>query len=164
MSELQAKRLCFEYKENESDEHSYYRNGQTVSGIPVYWYHRVEDVPKAFSIYLAHEFFDALPVHKFQQVDGKWQEILIDIDHSKENAFRFISSKSATPMLQLFLNRPETKEVLSGRSYVEYSAETDKTVEVLVNRIEEDGGIGLIVDYGHFGDKGDTFRVSIFLF
>lgn len=31
----------------------------------------------------------------------------------------------------------------------------------LAQRLEEDGGIALIADYGHTGDKTDTFRVSL---
>lgn len=30
--------------------------------------------------------------------------------------------------------------------------------------MEEDGGITLIIDYGHDGDKTDTFRVCFWIF
>jgi NADH dehydrogenase [ubiquinone] 1 alpha subcomplex assembly factor 7 len=39
---------------------------QSKYGAPVTWYTRLADVPRAFSIFIAHEFFDALPVHKIQ--------------------------------------------------------------------------------------------------
>ena len=34
-------------------------------------------------------------------------------------------------------------------------------VQALSQRISEDGGCALIADYGHDGEKGDTFRVII---
>ena len=43
-----------------------YRQEVTKYGAQVSWYRALEDVPKGLSIYLAHEFLDALPVHKFQ--------------------------------------------------------------------------------------------------
>lgn len=45
------------------------------------------------------------------------------------------------------------------RTHVEISPESGEIVRHIAERLEEDGGIGLIVDYGHFGTKGDTFRV-----
>ena len=33
------------------------------------------------------------------------------------------------------------------------------TVEEISKRIANDGGFGLIADYGHSGEKSDTFRV-----
>lgn len=40
--------------------------GETVSGIKVYWYNDLKKVPKNFSWYIAHEFFDVMPIHKFE--------------------------------------------------------------------------------------------------
>ena len=39
---------------------------QSKHSVPVSWYDQLPDVPDAFSIYIAHEFFDALPIHKIQ--------------------------------------------------------------------------------------------------
>lgn len=158
---MQAKRLCFQHTETPKemlDSVPYYRKGESVSGIEIFWYRQLEQVPKSFSIYLAHEFFDALPIHKFQQNDKNWREILIDVDKAKDN-FQFVSSAAVTPMLGLFLTRPWiNRDKLSG--HIEYSADTEQTIDIIANRIEEDGGFGLIVDYGHSGERGDTFRVS----
>ncbi|KAF7231408.1 protein arginine methyltransferase NDUFAF7, mitochondrial isoform X2 [Nothobranchius furzeri] len=48
------------------EEDPVYRHGTTAAGLPVSWYRCLEDVPAGFSIFVAHEFFDSLPVHKFQ--------------------------------------------------------------------------------------------------
>lgn len=161
LSQLQATRLCCKFEEwQPTDEKRHYKFGETISGIKTYWYNQIEDVPKGFSIYLAHEFFDALPVHKFQKVDGKLREVLVDIDQGAENRFRFVISKSETPMLKLYLNRPWATNV-SERERVEYSVETERIVDSLAMRIEESGGFALIMDYGGLGENSDTFRVSV---
>ena len=154
LSAAQAKRLCCKHAEVKNEP--FYQQGETISGIRVFWYKRIEDVPKEFSLFLAHEFFDAMPIHKFQLTDGKWREIMVDVDRPTEEGFRFVASKADTPMQRVFLQSP-----LAGRSHshVEFSPETDMIVENLSRRIEEHGGFSLIMDYGHIGDKTDTFRV-----
>ncbi|XP_055302152.1 protein arginine methyltransferase NDUFAF7 homolog, mitochondrial [Sitodiplosis mosellana] len=162
LSELQAKRLCCQHtetKKGDLDSVPYYRKGESVSGIEIFWYREIKHVPKSFSIFLAHEFFDALPIHKFHRTDdNSWQEILIDTDKTEENHFRFVTSNAKTTMLGLFLTRPWIDKDVQLPNDIEYSAETEQTIDVMANRIEENGGFALIMDYGHSGEKGDTFR------
>ena len=43
------------------------------------WHSRLSEVPKGFTFFIANEFFDALPVHKFFR-DAKtrnWHEVLV---------------------------------------------------------------------------------------
>lgn len=153
LSKLQAQRLC--YKHNDVEDQVYYRHGETISGTKVFWYKRIEDVPEEFSIVLAHEFFDALPVHKLQKdEDGVWKEILVDIDpDSQSEKLRYVMSKSQTPISKIF--KPSDDD---SRVCLELNLETEKIVRHLASRFERDGGFGLFMDYGHFGDKSDTFR------
>lgn len=163
LSELQAKRLCCHHKATQKedlDSVPYYRSGESVSGVEIYWYRELSHVPKSFSIYLAHEFFDALPIHKFQKIDDNWREILIDLDGNADDHFRFVTSNSITPMLGVFLTRPWlNKGTLLNQ--IEYSVDTEQIIDVVASRIEEYGGFSLIMDYGHNGEQGDTFRVRI---
>lgn len=158
LSKVQAARLCSKsWDPREVAPH--YKLGETISGIQTAWYNRIDDVPRGFSIFLAHEFFDALPIHKFQKVDGKWREILIDIDPSANNGLRYVRANNETPMLQLYLNRPWASNV-HRKVHAEYSVETEKIVDNMALRIDESGGFALIMDYGGLGDNPDTFRVS----
>merc|ERR1719384_1995890 len=53
------------------------------------WHSRLSEVPKGFTFFIANEFFDALPVHKFFR-DPKtrnWQEILVAINDKEELSF-----------------------------------------------------------------------------
>lgn len=43
---------------------------QPAAGVQVRWHRSLETVASdAPAIYIAHEFFDALPVHQFQRTD-----------------------------------------------------------------------------------------------
>lgn len=153
LSEVQAQSLTGEdSKAADNENDPVYRRGTTKTGHPVYWYRGMEDVPRGFSIYLAHEFFDALPIHKFQKTDKGWREILIDIDPQVANKLRFVLAPSATLASSTLLQADEERE------HVEVCPEGGVLVQRLTNRISEDGGAVLIADYGHAGDKTDTFR------
>lgn len=64
LSQIQAKTLVVDNVE--ANDASPYQRGESMSGIPVHWYKSLEEVPRQFSCVIAHEFFDALPIHKFQ--------------------------------------------------------------------------------------------------
>lgn len=152
LSKLQAQRLC--YKHNDVEHQVYYRHGETISGTKVYWYKQIEDVPEEFSIILAHEFFDALPFHKLQKDEnGLWKEILVDIDPDHPEQLRLVISKAQTPISKIFKQSDDDSRVC-----LEYNLETEKIVRHIASRFERDGGFGLFMDYGHFGEKSDTFR------
>ena len=76
LANMQSDRLVAvgnDYSVNDSDvyvkdkQHSHaYMRKATKFGCDVSWYRSLADVPFGRSIFLAHEFLDALPVHKFQ--------------------------------------------------------------------------------------------------
>lgn len=45
------------------------------------------------------------------------------------------------------------------RTHLEVSPVGGVVIQELANRIAQDGGFSLITDYGHDGEKTDTFRV-----
>ncbi|KAH8277448.1 hypothetical protein KR026_011116 [Drosophila bipectinata] len=156
LSKIQAQRFCYTHQTLQEDTQlPHYQTGTTASGTKAFWHRRLEDVPQGFSLVLAHEFFDALPVHKLQWLDGQWQEVLIDVASKEEDqtGFRYVLSRSQTPVSRVFQPLPGEK-----RSCLEYSIETERQVGLLSERIKRDGGIALIMDYGHSGEKTDTFR------
>ena len=83
------------------------------------FHHRLDQVPKEFSFFIAHEFFDALPIHKFVRVppseddvhatenssggdaknatNAKWREVLVDVDEKED--LRFVRARHPTPGL-----------------------------------------------------------------
>ncbi|XP_067844804.1 protein arginine methyltransferase NDUFAF7, mitochondrial isoform X2 [Heptranchias perlo] len=129
-----------------------YKMGTTKTGLPISWYRDLQDVPKGFSFYLAHEFFDVLPIHKFQKTKQGWREILIDIEPKAPKKLRFVLAPSGTLASKTLIQRNDE------RDHVEICPEAGVIIQSLASRITEDGGAALIADYGHNGTKTDTFR------
>uniref|UniRef100_A0A1A8BKF9 Protein arginine methyltransferase NDUFAF7 n=1 Tax=Nothobranchius kadleci TaxID=1051664 RepID=A0A1A8BKF9_NOTKA len=134
------------------EEDPVYRHGTTAAGLPVSWYRCLEDVPAGFSIFVAHEFFDSLPVHKFQRTEKGWREVLVDVDPEDSGKLRFVVSPGPTLASATLVQANER------RDHIEVCAEGGVIVQQLARRILNDGGAVLIMDYGHDGTKTDTFR------
>uniref|UniRef100_A0A3P8NZ84 Protein arginine methyltransferase NDUFAF7 n=1 Tax=Astatotilapia calliptera TaxID=8154 RepID=A0A3P8NZ84_ASTCA len=151
LSLLQAQNLTGNRsQEADAEDDLVYRRGETEAGLPVSWYRRLDDVPTGFSIFVAHEFFDALPIHKFQ--DGERLEGGVG-GHRPREAGHAEVCRGAGSDPGLDVARADEK-----RDHVEVSAEGGVIVQQLARRIIEDGGAALIIDYGHNGTKTDTFR------
>lgn len=124
--------------------------------VNVTWYKDLKNVPEGKMFLVAHEFFDALPIHKFQKKDNKWHEVLVDIDETSdsEQQLRFVLSPGGTVASSLLLG-DVTHEL---RDHIELCPSGAVIINEIGRRIETDGGFALIVDYGHSGEKTDTFR------
>uniref|UniRef100_A0A8C8R5Q0 Protein arginine methyltransferase NDUFAF7 n=1 Tax=Pelusios castaneus TaxID=367368 RepID=A0A8C8R5Q0_9SAUR len=153
LSEIQALTLTGGKIQAELDVSTpVYMKGISKVGIPIFWYRDLQDVPQGNGFYLAHEFFDALPIHKFQRTEKGWREVLIDIEPEVPDQLRFVLAPSATPATEYFIQAKE------ARDHVEVCPDAGILIQRLACRIQEDGGAALIADYGHDGTKTDTFR------
>ncbi|NXN94398.1 NDUF7 methyltransferase, partial [Rhinopomastus cyanomelas] len=152
LSESQALTLTGGQVQSSPKDTAAYMRGLTRAGIPVFWYRDVQDVPTGYSCFVAHEFFDALPIHKFQRTEKGWREVLVDADPDAPGQLRFVLSPASTPAALNFIQPEET------RDHVEVCPEAGAIIQSLACRIERDGGAALVADYGHDGTKTDTFR------
>ncbi|CAH1132752.1 unnamed protein product [Ceutorhynchus assimilis] len=155
LSEIQSRTLCMSSNLTHNPKCFHYREGISKQGIPVYWYRQFKDVPEAFSLVLAHEFFDALPIHKFHQTYAGYKEVLIDLDNGETDEdikFRYVLARQDTPMLKVLLKPGEARE------HVEISPDSILIYADICKRIVKNGGVSLICDYGHNGTGTDTFR------
>lgn len=51
---------------SELTDEPHYKSCVSKYGPSVYWYKDITDVPDGYTMFVAHEFFDALPIYKFQ--------------------------------------------------------------------------------------------------
>ncbi|VDM65347.1 unnamed protein product, partial [Strongylus vulgaris] len=135
---------------------NYVRKNTTKSGVPIFWYKTIEDVPENFSVFIANEFLDALPVHQFaRDGDGNWHELYVNINEGDELCF--MNSKGENLHTRGLLPKEirEDKE----RKYWECSPEAGTFVNQVAERIVYNGGFGLLIDYGHDGSRNKlSFR------
>ena len=153
LTKIQFQRLCCK-------EHTYkpdlcVESGITESGLPVYWYTSVRDIPIAPSYFVANEFFDALPIHQFVRTDSKWREILIDRGKEEYSGLRFIVSSNRTKSLVAFSDFfPK-----SAADKFEFNPLSMVITEHICNYLK-DFGVGslIIIDYGGIESRNFTLR------
>uniref|UniRef100_A0A5S6QTD2 Protein arginine methyltransferase NDUFAF7 n=1 Tax=Trichuris muris TaxID=70415 RepID=A0A5S6QTD2_TRIMR len=126
--------------------------GTTAYGQPIFWHSSVDDVPDGFSLIVAHEFFDAMPVHKFRKVEVGWREVLVD--KGAGCSLRFCLAPSITPSQRAFLDDELTGD---ARDW-EVSPASAVIMQNLLKKITSFGGAVMVVDYGYDGNGGDTLR------
>ncbi|CAH1402359.1 unnamed protein product [Nezara viridula] len=148
LSKVQGNKLCTSVLKHNNK--TYYQEGRTENNVPIFWHKAIQDVPKTFTCILAHEFFDALPVHILKQTVDGWREVLIDLTECGTKLCYVISS-GPTPACVF-------SKYSNGREYFEISPQSGLILEHIACMLEEHGGFALIVDYGHNGEKKDTFR------
>ncbi|OXU24182.1 hypothetical protein TSAR_001215 [Trichomalopsis sarcophagae] len=154
LAKIQKEKLCSTIASEEitAPSNKSYQFGKTKDKIEIYWYKSIADLPEGFTVFIAQEFFDALPIHKFQKTKNGWFEVLVDVDPNSEKVpkFRYVLAK--TDACDLILDKSDKRE------HVEISPEAMNIMRYISSAITQNGGFSLFVDYGHNGEKTDTFR------
>ncbi|XP_037413082.1 protein arginine methyltransferase NDUFAF7, mitochondrial-like [Triticum dicoccoides] len=135
------------------------RTVSKLCGAPVYWHASLEQVPSGFpTIIVAHEFFDALPIHQFQKGSRGWCEKMVDL--AGDSSFRFVLSPQPTASLIFLSKRCEwaSPEELEKVEQIEVCPKAMEISEQIADRISSDGGGALIIDYGKNGIVSDSLQ------
>ena len=115
------------------------------------WHVRFETVPPGPLLIVANEFFDALPIHQFERVEGVWRERVVSLGRGSPGLHFTVARTSPAKAAGLgsapdgaIMERAPAREALAA---------------ALTARIAADGGAALIVDYGHARPGvGDTLQ------
>ncbi|EEC70983.1 hypothetical protein OsI_02631 [Oryza sativa Indica Group] len=135
------------------------RTVSKLCGAPVHWHASLEQVPSGLpTIIIAHEFYDALPIHQFQKASRGWCEKMVDL--AEDSSFRFVLSPQPTASL-LFLSKRcgwASSEELEKVEHIEVCPKAMEITEQIADRISSDGGGALIIDYGKDGIVSDSLQ------
>ena len=115
---------------------------QRLQGEQVLWHEHFTDVPDGWTIVLANEFFDCLPLHQLQKTKNGWCERLVAT--SREQNLCFMVQPYPSP-LGLFTTLPEA----DLGSIVELSPIREAYLRDIVERLLNCGGVFLMFDYGY---------------
>jgi NADH dehydrogenase [ubiquinone] 1 alpha subcomplex assembly factor 7 len=119
---------------------------------PIFWHAMLQDVPRAPAIYLANEFFDAMPVTQMVRAPDGWHERMIDINEYGD--FKFDLSRE--PVRSFAQTIPRNLRDAPVGSIFEWRS---PVVALELGRRVRSGGAALIIDYGHVRSAiGDTLQ------
>ncbi len=108
------------------------------SGIPIQWQSDVASLPELPTLFIANEFFDALPVRQYQRSQGQWHERLIGLNEQN----KLIIGLAQEP------ERAITLDAIEG-SLLERCLIGEAIMDELATHIAHVGGVGIAIDYGH---------------
>jgi NADH dehydrogenase [ubiquinone] 1 alpha subcomplex assembly factor 7 len=118
------------------------------------WHDRFEDVPPGPLFVIANEFFDALPIRQFVKQNDGWHERMVGLNGDGDFSFTIDSRPSpARPLI------PQTLEGIGAGAMVEVCPDGLAVAQMLADRVCRDGGVALIIDYGHVQSApGETLQ------
>ncbi|WP_372603772.1 class I SAM-dependent methyltransferase [Actibacterium sp.] len=123
---------------------------RTLGDQPVTWADTVADLPQAPLFLVANEFFDALPIRQFQRDPAGWREVLVA---EKDGALSFGLSAPA-PLASLAHRLDDTRP----GDLVEMCPAAAPITTEIADRIAQQGGAALFIDYGGWHSLGDTLQ------
>jgi len=130
------------------------RQRETLAGFAgrLAWHDDVHDVPEGPSVFIANEFFDALPVYQAVKAADGWHERMVGLDHD-----RLVFAMHPAPVPGFDRALPE--EVRAAPLGALFEWRSDAVVRALARRVAQQGGAALLIDYGHAASAaGETLQ------
>ena len=119
------------------------------------WLNDLSHLPNLPSIFIANEFFDALPIKQFIKKKNKWYEKIIK--YSKSHKPKFLDTL-------IDIKKFEKKigfKISHRQKFIEYSPLSTEYLKLISKIIKLNSGGLLIIDYGHTDEKMKNTLKSI---
>ena len=113
----------------------------------ILWLKDIKKINTYPTLYLANEFFDAIPIKQFFKKKEGWVEKFVELKNLKKAKFKVqkVNIKKLENNLKF--------EISKNQKIIEYSPESFKYLKTICDIIQKnDGGI-LIIDYGYLNSK-----------
>ena len=113
----------------------------------VKWIKNLNQIQKGNNIFIANEFFDALPIKQFFKINNKWIERFVKLD--KNNNKSFINMDSDIKKIEKKIGF----KISNNQKIIEYSPIALKYLKKISKKINDKKGALLIIDYGYLEDS-----------
>ncbi len=126
---------------------------KNIKNKEVNWLNDINELNNLPCIFVANEFFDALPIKQFIKIKKKWHERYVKFTNKKNPVFLDIPFD-----MQNFQKKIKFK-ISSKQNFIEYSPSASEYLKNITNKIKLHNGGILIIDYG-YNDKNikDTLQ------
>ncbi len=114
------------------------------------WHDSVADLPEAPLFLVANEFLDALPIRQFRREADGWSETVIGL---REGGLTFGRGPAAA-----YGGLAHRLDDTRPGDIVETCPALPAIAGEVAGRIARHGGVALVIDYGDWRSRGDTFQ------
>ena len=122
----------------------------------VRWIKNLSNLKKVPCLFLANEFFDAMPIKQFIKKDSNWYEKQVIL---KKNNQAIYSNKKINIQL---LEKKLKINISKNQTFFEYSPRGVKYLKKIIKIVEKNDGGLLIVDYGYDNELAKNTLQAIY--
>ena len=114
-----------------------------IKNTKIKWLNNLNELNSTPCIFIANEFFDALPIKQFLKKNKKWHERHVNFFNNKKLEY------SDIPFDMSKFEKKIQFKISSNQKFIEYSPQTAKYLKTIINKIQLNNGGILIIDYAY---------------
>ena len=111
------------------------------------WLNNLDELNNLPCIFIANEFFDALPIKQFLKKEKKWYERHVKFTINKKREYLDI------PFDMQKFEKEINFKISYNQKFIEYSPLASKYLKTIIKKIEHNNGGILIIDYAYLEKK-----------
>ena len=120
---------------------------KNIKNQNVKWLKNLNELNNSPSIFIANEFFDALPIKQFIKKENKWYDRHVKLNNNKKPVYVDLLFD-----MQKFEKKIKFK-ISYKQKFIEYSPLAMNYLKNMINKIKNNNGGFLIIDYGYTNNE-----------